>query len=288
MLALVLALEVASPAGAPAPGATPTGVVPAKRQLNHGCACGPRRGPVPPMPSPIRASSPVRSLSLPRALSCPGSCLAPLGPRARSSWNREDWRAAYFTAEELAALPCRPRESFTQLQINENSKLILSNLGGQGGRCVTTTYKDGSTAQWSELCEERDPIDSGVGNNANNMHILIENVGAQTDYTTTPPTSRPVWMRITNESEYRAWRTVHNGIKRTGGAASNAGFFGVVNLLGPRLASQSNHWTPVRGTLGCWTPSRPECRCSPPVHPRRRLRRPRSPRFPPTSLSGRC
>ena len=161
--------------------------------------------------------------------------------RARSSYPRGDWRASYFTSEELASLPCRPRESFTQLQINENSELILSNLGGQGGRCVDTT--DGT---WSSKCKERDPTDSGLGNNANNMHILIKDVGTQKDYTTTPPTSRTVWMRVTNESEYRAWRTVHNGIKRTGGAGSNAGYFGVVNLLGPRSSGQSSQWSPVR------------------------------------------
>ena len=163
--------------------------------------------------------------------------------RAHRGYPRGDWRAAYFTSEELESLPCRPRESFTQLQINENSKLILSNLGGQGGRCKDTTYNDGSSATWQELCVERDPTDAGQANTADNMHILISNVGTQKDYTT--GISRPVWMRVTNESEYQAWRTGHNGIKRTGGVGSNAGFFGVVNLLGPRDPTQNRQWSQV-------------------------------------------
>ena len=46
----------------------------------------------------------------------------------------------------------------------------------------------------------------------------------------------PLWLRVTNQSEYRAWRTGVNGItRRTQGAVT--GYFGSINLLGPREPS---------------------------------------------------
>ena len=49
--------------------------------------------------------------------------------------------------------------------------------------------------------------------------------------------AEPIDMRITNVSEYRAWRTAANGLSR-----DHHGAFGVINLLGPREASWTHHW----------------------------------------------
>ena len=54
------------------------------------------------------------------------------------------------------------------------------------------------------------------------MHILIRNIGSTND-------GQQINLRITNESEYRAWNSRTNGVKKAG-----EGAFGSVNMLGPR------------------------------------------------------
>ena len=57
-------------------------------------------------------------------------------------------------------------------------------------------------------------------------------------------------LRITNESEYRAWNTYHNGIKRQCADSCNvdvrcgdrAGYFGAINLLAPRHRTYVRVW----------------------------------------------
>ena len=44
-------------------------------------------------------------------------------------------------------------------------------------------------------------------------------------------------LRITNETDYRAWNPRHNGVKRQE-EGTRVGFFGAVNLLGPRTVDQ--------------------------------------------------
>lgn len=60
--------------------------------------------------------------------------------------------------------------------------------------------------------------------------IYIRNVG-------TAPGGAVIDLRVTNESEYRAWITEWNGIKREE-ENDRVGYFGVVNLLGPRRSTQ--------------------------------------------------
>ena len=51
---------------------------------------------------------------------------------------------------------CNLQGSFTQLDFF-NASLIQSHLGGQGGRCASTTFRDGTHVRWEELCHEPQP-----------------------------------------------------------------------------------------------------------------------------------
>ena len=59
-------------------------------------------------------------------------------------------------------------------------------------------------------------------------------------------------LRITNESEYRAWDAKLNGIK----AARERGAFGSINLLGPRSSLRSRTGPCRRSTTSAWMASR--------------------------------
>ena len=173
--------------------------------------------------------------------------------------------------------------------------LVQSNLGGQGGRCARISYVDaGSTVSvdWNSLCEEPQPgscpLASGTpcptwasalpGNFASrpdtsssqpgNEHILFRGVG------TTFDTGDEIWLRITNQTAYRANNPRHNGVKRQS-EGMLVGFFGAINLLGPRDPLQrpySKYWSDqFTSTLSraCMppahaTPARP--RALPPSH----------------------
>ena len=67
-----------------------------------------------------------------------------------------------------------------------------------------------------------------------NMVVLIRDIGT---LTTTDGTDYEISLRITNMTEYRAWNPRHNGVKRQG-IGDETGFFGAINLLGPRDSRQ--------------------------------------------------
>ena len=122
------------------------------------------------------------------------------------------------TAAELISSACTPQEAFTFLGF-DSAFLVRSNLGGQGGRCVDQTYSVNDSVTWQEVCDE--PESPSMPH-----EIYIRGLG------TTPEGSK-IDLRITNESEYRAWREAINGIKAQT-RDENVGYFGVINLLGPR------------------------------------------------------
>lgn len=52
-----------------------------------------------------------------------------------------------------------------------------------------------------------------------------------------------IWLRITNDTEYRAWNQRINGVRRVA-RGTQAGYYGVVNLLAPRSRHQrSKLWS---------------------------------------------
>lgn len=72
-----------------------------------------------------------------------------------------------------------------------------------------------------------------------NEHLLFRRVGVSLR------SDLELWMRVTNESVYRAWNPRHNGVKRQSEGTA-VGFFGAINLLGPRTISQrpySKYWS---------------------------------------------
>lgn len=110
--------------------------------------------------------------------------------------------------------PCVERGSFSAIDFS-TALLARSNLGGQGGRCDAVETAAG-------MC-------LAIGRDSNTPHELyFSGVGRD-----------GLDLRITNESEYRAWRSVRNGIKIDGHGAH-----GVVNLLGPRAvgATHGHAW----------------------------------------------
>lgn len=122
-------------------------------------------------------------------------------------------------------LPCA-----TAAIIFDFAHLVRSNLGSQGGRCRTVAYDDGTVVPWQSVCDEECDRISPGGTCASPPEVKISNVG-------TAPSGECIDLRITNESEYRAWWTGHNGIKRVA-SGTIEGFFGAVNLLGPRSVTQ--------------------------------------------------
>ena len=127
---------------------------------------------------------------------------------------QDDWRAGVVQGQ----VDCQPRD-FTPIGFDV-ATLVRSNLGGKGGRCET----DG-------LCEEYLPAANAP---SATREVLYKTVG----FTRPPLPYEAIDLRITNESEYRAWRVRLNGIKRrTQGDIT--GYFGVINLLGPRALGQS-------------------------------------------------
>mgnify|MGYP006139452249 CR=1 FL=1 len=99
--------------------------------------------------------------------------------------SRQDDSSTTTTAEptshnerKLQSSTCQNRESFVML-LFEDSVLVRSNLGGQGGRCDTD----------ASLCTE------GLTNMSRPHDIYLHNVGTADDGTT-------IDLSITNQSEY--------------------------------------------------------------------------------------
>lgn len=124
---------------------------------------------------------------------------------------------------------CTPPESFVPIRF-DSAFTVRSNLGGQGGRCVESSTE----------CDE-------VYDAASTPHeILLRDVGTNNMASFWNPTGmtsagEPIDMRLTNLSEYRGWNTALNGIKIKSGQTA-FGAFGALNLLGPRLSTQSSFW----------------------------------------------
>ena len=110
------------------------------------------------------------------------------------------------------AYPCTEAASFVALEF-DNATLVRSNLGGKGGRCT-------APGSCKELEGPSTPHD-----------VFYEGLGYTNE-------RAPVSLRVTNESEYRAWNYRLTGIKRRSGIEQKVGHFGVVNLLGPRAVGQ--------------------------------------------------
>ena len=113
------------------------------------------------------------------------------GPPTGRDWNLS-------SASDLINSVCTPQEAFTALSF-ATARLVRSNLGGQGGRCVNMTYDVNESYTWDLLCDEEQSPSTP-------HEILMRGLG------TTPDNNR-IDLRITNESEYRAWREAINGIK---------------------------------------------------------------------------
>ena len=106
----------------------------------------------------------------------------------------------------------------------DNAILVQSNLGAQGGRCVTETFRDGWTSNWEDLCRNPQPgvqhgpsasypygvfmphVFPGSGQ-IGNTHVLFENLGYKLEYDGNGVLARQdlIWLQVTNETEYRAW-----------------------------------------------------------------------------------
>ena len=114
------------------------------------------------------------------------------------------------------------RPTFTDITFKQ-AQLARSNLGGLGGRC-----DPGSSDGGSLLCTD------GATTSATAHEVYISNVGKSAD-------GALLDLRITNESEYRAWNVAINGIKRVQ-RVSTSGYFSVINLLAPRSQSQRRYW----------------------------------------------
>ena len=64
-----------------------------------------------------------------------------------------------------------------------------------------------------------------------NMHVLIANLGsAETVQADGSRIQRQIWLSITNASEYRAWNSRHNGIKRRS-EGEKEGAFGAQTIV---------------------------------------------------------
>ena len=102
--------------------------------------------------------------------------------------------------------------------INFNTSLVRSNLGGAGGRCSTPG-----------LCEE---LQTAVTPH----EVYISRV---TDLGKLRGRNETSWvdLRITNETEYRAWNPNINGIRN-----AESGAFGAINLLSPRSPRSPRFW----------------------------------------------
>ena len=122
-------------------------------------------------------------------------------------------------------LGCEAPSSFVRVEFFDGAVLARSNLGGQGGRCSAL-----------DLCDE-------VQSSTTPHEILIRDVGVNeiaSQYNEGRRTlQEPIDLRITNTTEYHGWNTNVNGITRR--SQERYASFGVINLLGPRLPSQSGY-----------------------------------------------
>ena len=101
------------------------------------------------------------------------------GPPTGRDWNLS-------SASDLINSACTPQEAFTALSF-ATARLVRSNLGGQGGRCVNMTYDVNESYTWDLMCDEEQSPSTP-------HEILMRGLG------TTPDNNR-IDLRITNESD---------------------------------------------------------------------------------------
>jgi hypothetical protein len=177
----------------------------------------------------------------------------PIGPPTESHRSRGPMSALAGVVQGdngPVGVRCLPRGmAYTNITF-DNAVLVQSNLGGQGGRCVTR-YNSAAdvTTSWRDLCLEAQP---GVNHTDapfvphvppspgrwGNQHVLLQNLGVKQTYDGNGVVTRSdqLWLLISNESEYRAWNPRPNGVKRTSWGTMT-GSFGAINLLGPRSST---------------------------------------------------
>ena len=81
-----------------------------------------------------------------------------LGAALESAWYSDtpadELRPSDISTDELEDMGCLPRWSFTNISF-DNARLVLSNLGGQGGRCIDSSWieDDGTpmSTTWDEV-----------------------------------------------------------------------------------------------------------------------------------------
>ena len=120
------------------------------------CPYAPQPAPAPSPPSVAPPPSTRRLQDIPDIYS------------ASELWNQ-------WTTNQILEAGCTPLYSFTTLTF-DNAATVRSNLGGQGGRCVDTTYDDGTFASWRDLCDEAQP-NPPTNAPATRQNVLIRNLG---------------------------------------------------------------------------------------------------------------
>jgi hypothetical protein len=100
-----------------------------------------------------------------------------------------------WTTDELLRTQCTPPGSFTPL-IFDGAHTVRSNLGGEGGRCVNTTYVHGPSYAWTAFCDEEQPAMNvpETADNLGNMHVMVRNLGFTSE-------GEEIRLLIRNESE---------------------------------------------------------------------------------------
>ena len=123
------------------------------------------------------------------------------------------------SSSQLDTGECVGKDSFTPLSFDE-ATLVRSNLGGMGGRCWLDIGNS------TGLC-----ADDTAPTATSPRELYFSTLGADRI------TGDKIDLRIKNLTEYRWWSKKWNGIKRIE-VDGTVGYFGAVNLLGPRARSQ--------------------------------------------------
>ena len=144
---------------------------------------------------------------------------------------------------------CTPPDSFVKIEF-KNSVTVRSNLGGQGGRCHETGTNTAGRLMGCDEQATRDPYCETLNDkNKKRCHAYVETNIPQEIYIREVgynlmagvATGEVIDLRITNLTEYHAWDTQWNGVKRVDIAGDDS--FAVVNLLGPRQTDWSDYWS---------------------------------------------
>ena len=164
----------------------------------------------------------IQSLCLPDGVLRPGRA-ALIEPRLHSRIAQSSvTRAPPPRAHMHVTLRLFASDFYTPFSF-DNAVLGRSNLGGLGGRCTD-----------AGLCAELQTVTQANDGPTNNLREVRFNLVANSRQLDPQGRAIPVDLRVTNETEYRAWNIRLNGIKRQV-FGDKSGFFGVVNLKGAPL-----------------------------------------------------